>query len=810
MKELTPAAALAWQVAALEADGAGHEHVERAHLLIGILSLGKFRDAGAEELGLSLELLGAIRQEIGRVDYALLRVQGKAADLRRGLRDELALGHAPRGRSSVSRSADCKRAFTRAAEMARGDAPSALHLLAVLAGEPDGPTDLALRRCGVDGERLAAAALGAAGHELRPEERPTPPGRETPAASAPAVPKERPQASPASASGTPELDRYGRDLSARAARGELGPVIGRRDVLLEILRTLARSTKNNPLLVGEAGVGKTAVVEALAIRGAEGKDPAVLGGKRIVELNVGALLAGTQYRGEMEERVTKILGEVKAHSEVIVFIDELHTIVGAGRIGQGGMDAANLLKPALARGDFRCIGATTPEEFRRYVEEDAALERRFARIDVPEPSRDETLEILRGLRARWQRHHHVSIEDAALVAAVDLAVRFDADHHLPDKAVDLVDQAAARARVPMLSAFAPSPGAPVAAASAARPDATALVTASVVAEVLAEKKGLPLELVRSGGTTGARLLGLEPFLRERLIGQDDAVGRIGQRLRMAHAGLAERRGPLGVFLFLGPSGVGKTELARLLAEFLFGSRAEMTRLDMSELMEEHAVSKLLGAPPGYVGHDEEGQLTAALRRRPYSVVLLDEVEKAHPRVFDVFLQLFDEGRLTDSHGRTADGRHTIFVMTSNLGTAAPDAVVGFAQNVGAAVDLAAERAREEARRFFRPELLNRVDEMIVFRPLGRVELARIVRPMLESVQAAVRRQHGVELKISPAAEAFLVETGSSPAHGARELLRTVERLVQAPLSGLVLAGKLVRHPVWRLEYDEGGVYLLPG
>ena len=785
MSELSPAAALAWQVAAMEADGAGHERLERAHLLIGILSLEKFREATSEELSLPDDLMAAIRQEIGRVDDVLLRARAKASELRRQIRDELGLGKAAPGRRSISRSDGCRLAFERAEKMARGAPPSALHLLAVVSSDPDGAIDLAFRRCGVDGRVLAEAALGAP----LPADAPPPPPRRDAIAPGPST--------------TPELDRYGRDLTALAAAGELGPIVGRRDVLLEIVRTLARSSKNNPLLVGEAGVGKTAVVEALAIRAAEGKDAAVLGGRRIVELSVGALLAGTEYRGRFEERLTRILDEAKAHPEVIVFIDELHTIVGAGRIGQGGMDAANLMKPALARGDFRCIGATTLDEFRRYIEEDAALERRFARIDVGEPTRDETVDILRGVRSKWETHHGVVIEDAALESAVDLSIRFDADHRLPDKAVDLVDKAAARARIPQLSVQWPPP-----AAAGRGAGARVAVTPRLIAEALADKRGLPVDLVLSGGTGGARLLDLEPFLRRNLVGQDEAIARVSQRLRLSHAGLDERRGPLAVFLFLGPTGVGKTETARLLAEFLFGTRSDVTRFDMSELMEEHSLSKLIGAPPGYVGHEDEGQLTSALRQRPYSVVLLDEVEKAHPRVFDLFLQLFDEGRLTDSKGRLADGRHAIFIMTSNLGShPGSEAVVGFGPaEVGPA---AADRALEQARAFFRPELLNRVHEVIVFRPLDAASIVRIVRPILDGLAATVRRQHGVELQVSAEAESFLARTGFSAAHGARELARTVERLVQAPLSGLVLSGKLSRHPVWRVVYDEGGLYVLP-
>ena len=448
-------------------------------------------------------------------------------------------------------------------------------------------------------------------------------------------------------SATPTLDRFGRDLTALARKGELGPIIGRRREILAVLQALARSSKNNPVLVGEAGVGKTAIVEAIAMRAAEGKDPAVLGGKRIVELSVGALLGGTEYRGAFEERVQGVIAEARAHPEVIVFIDELHALVGAGRVGQGGLDAANLLKPPLARGELRCIGATTIEEYRRFVESDPALERRFEKVLVEEPDRDETLEILRGLRPGLERHHGVSLPDETLAAAVDLSVRFEPDRKLPDKAIDLVDKAAARTRLPMLSLLRPTGAREGGVAPEAPP-----VTPVIVARVLAEKRRLPLDIVTETLDTGigSRLLALEGFLRERVLGQEEAIARVSRRLRLAFASPQGRRGPMAVLLFLGPSGVGKTETARLLAEHLFGSASGMIRIDMSELMEEHSVSKLIGSPPGYVGHEDEGQLTGAIRTKPHALLLLDEVEKAHPRVLDLFLQLFDEGRLDRLEG----------------------------------------------------------------------------------------------------------------------------------------------------------------
>jgi ATP-dependent Clp protease ATP-binding subunit ClpC len=505
--------------------------------------------------------------------------------------------------------------------------------------------------------------------------------------------------------------------------------------------------------------------------------------------------------------MTRILDEARACPGLILFIDEIHTVVGAGRVGSGGTDAASILKPALARGELVVVGATTLDEYRRHIESDPALERRFDKIEVREPTPDETLEILWGLRRRWEQHHGVAVDDAALDAAVTLSVRFDPEHRLPDKAVDLVDKAAARARIPMLSML--SPEASVAAGS---PGPAARVGPRLVAEVLAEKRHLAIDLVTAelGERGGARVLEVEGFLRSRLVGQDAAIARIASRLRLAHAGLAERRGPLAVFLLLGPTGVGKTELARLLAEALFGEAGGLARFDLSEYAEEHAVAKLLGAPPGYVGYEEEGLLIERLRRQPHAVVLLDEVEKAHPRLFDVFLQVFDEGRVTGSQGRVADARNAVFVLTSNLGGAAPKPRPGFAEGAPDAGEADAERAAlEAARAFFRPELLNRIDDVIVLRPLAEAEARQIAERLVRALASTVRERHGVELRVEPPALDGVVAAGYSPAYGAREMRRAVERLVQAPLAELALSGQLARHRAWRLRREGEAVRWQP-
>jgi ATP-dependent Clp protease ATP-binding subunit ClpC len=802
MRALSPAASVAWDIAASEAGGAGHPLIEKEHLLIGACSLDKAAARLREKGRLSPELAPALLAEHEGVRELLASLGLDPKGVRRQLRERLGQRQHVHAGRTIHRSESCKAVFRRAAELGEARETNCLHLLSAILQEPGQILSGLLEEAGVSPAPVSEEALGAA------ERLPATP----PALGRPPGPGD---------GGTPEskspgnlayLQKYGRDLTRAAEEGAIGPIAGRRREILQVLQTLARRTKNNPVLVGEPGVGKTAIVEAIAIRAASGKDAPILGGKRIFELNLGALLGGSKYRGEFEERVNRVLQEARAHPEVLLFIDEIHNLVGAGRVGDGSLDAANLLKPALARGDLRLIGATTIAEYRRYIEKDAALERRVEKIMVSEPTRDEALEMLGALRPQWERHHQVRISMRALAAAVDLAARFDTDHQLPDKAIDLVDKAAARTRVPMLSLRSPDNSSQnILPAAAGSPDGLSLpeVTELTVAQVLAQKLGLPLELVTGelSGATGARLLELEPFLKARLLGQDAAVERICQRLLVAYSGVKNRRGPLATFLFLGPSGVGKTEAARLLAEFLFGSDAELIRLDMSEYMEEHSIARLIGSPPGYVGYEEEGQLTSKLRSRPHAVVLLDEAEKAHPRVFDLFLQLFDEGRLTDSKGRTADARNGIFVMTSNLGGQSFfDKPVGFADSDGEAPTA---QVLAEVRRHFRSEFINRIDELIVFQPLGENEMGRILDRMLERLAASIARQHQVKLQVSVEARDFLARAGASREQGARELARALERLVHLPLSELLLSGKLQQWECWQVTHDQGEIRLAP-
>jgi ATP-dependent Clp protease ATP-binding subunit ClpC len=792
MKVLSVGANLSWQIAAAEAGAANHQYIEKEHILIGIYSLEKILMLNPEESGLKPQDRQALQVEHDAMEDVLRGFELEFTQLRRQLRKRLGEGKYKHTEKVVHRSEACKRIFIRADVLAASTGEiSCLHLLAAILEEPGGTLGSVLAEAGVKTADLRERAIAFGTQEQRGDQEPM---------------EVHPGGDKVAQGGTHYLDRYGKDLTQEAREGKLGPFIGRRKELLQMIQTLARRTKNNPVLVGEAGVGKTAIVEALALRVADGKDPHVLTGKRIIELNISALVGGTKYRGEFEERLARIIEEARTHPDVIVFIDELHIVVGAGR-AEGSMDAANLMKPALARGDLRCIGATTIAEYRRYIESDPALERRFEKVIVNEPSPDETLEILKGIRPKWEEHHNVQITDQALDAAVNLSIRFDVDHQLPDKAIDLVDKAGARTKIPMLSMrmdrkkHKPENG-------TYGTEGRAEVTKLTIAQVLSEKMGVPLEMITGHleGMTQSRLLELESFLKKRLIGQDEALKLVCKRLLMSHAGLHKRRGPLAVFLFLGPTGVGKTELARSLAEFLLGSDSQMIRFDMSEFMEEHSVAKLIGSPPGYVGHEEEGQLTGKLRTKPYSVTLFDEIEKAHPRVLDMFLQLFDEGRLTDAKGRTADGRNAIFIMTSNISADKTVKRVGFGEQDTVESKTA---ALHEVKKYFRAEFVNRIDEIITFQSLNEKDVMEILKPMLEEICQTIQKNHKVMLRIGEEVEQFIARTGYSSQYGARELRRTVERLIQIPLSSLILSGELIKHACWQVIYSSDGLSIIP-
>jgi len=622
------------------------------------------------------------------------------------------------------------------------------------------------------------------------------------------------------------MSRLGVDLTALAEEGKLDPVIGREAEIERVIQVLARRTKNNPALIGEPGVGKTAIVEGLAQRIVAGEVPAILLDKRVFQLDVGALVAGTIYRGQFEERLKRVIEELKK-SGTILFIDEMHVLVGAGA-GGSALDAANILKPALARGELQCIGATTMDEYRRYIESDAALERRFQPIIVREPTVEETVEILRGLAHLYEDHHHVRYTDEALVAAARLSARYISDRYLPDKAIDVIDEAASRVRIYK------SPEATRLRESCARlRELEEQMETAVRAQRFEEARRIRLhiqnleheiEVLQSGGDNGQwatvgvedvaevvsmwtgvpmaqlaaeqsqRLLQMEEELSKRIVGQDEAIQTLARALRRAYAGLKDPRRPIGSFFFLGPTGVGKTELTKALAAFLFGTEDALIRLDMSEFMERHTVARLVGAPPGYVGYEDAGQLTEAIRRRPFSVVVFDEVEKAHPEVFNILLQIMEEGNLSDAKGQRVDFRNTIIILTSNIGAEAiRRGGLGFALPGDRAQEAEQEyremsqRLREELKRTFRPEFLNRVDAVIVFRPLGPEQIARIVDVELAKVAERLA-ERDLRLEVSAAAREWLAREGYSPEYGARPLRRVIQTRVEDAISEALLAG----------------------
>lgn len=634
------------------------------------------------------------------------------------------------------------------------------------------------------------------------------------------------------ASDTPMLDKYGLDLTARARAGELDPVIGRTDEIEQTIEILSRRTKNNPVLIGEAGVGKTAIVDGLAQAIIDGAVPAQLEGRRIIALDLPAMLAGARYRGDFEERLTKTMDEIAARKdEVIVFIDEVHTVVGAGGAGDGGMDAGNILKPRLARGDLHMVGATTLKEYRT-IEKDPALERRFQPVRVDEPQIEDAVRILEGLRTAYQDHHQVTYTDAALRAAVTMSARYLPDRVLPDKAIDLIDQAGARLRLKLglpvdTSALAAEledlearketavaaehyeealqlrdeitrTQAQLDAASAGKHDASdVIVDERDIAEVIARATGIPVSRLTEGERE--RLAELEADLHTRVIGQNDAVTAVARAVRRSRTGMGDARRPVGSFLFLGPTGVGKTELAKALADRLFDNEDAVIRFDMSEFGERHTVSRLVGAPPGYVGYDEAGQLTERVRRNPYSIVLFDEIEKAHPDVFNLLLQVLDDGRLTDGQGRTVDFRNTVIVMTSNIGSeflASRSGALGFVSSTDATAngfasqeDLRA-RVMGKLREAMRPEFLNRIDEIVLFQKLTADELGHIVRLMLGATTARLASRE-ISFEVTDAAVAWLGEHGYQPEYGARPLRRLIQREVDDRIADLLVAGSLV-------------------
>jgi len=780
-----------------EARRLGHNVVGTEHLLLGLIAEGE--DIAARtllSLGISID---QVRKEVERII-------GRGDQPTEG-----SIGFTPRS----------KRVLELAFDEARRLGHTYLgteHLLLGLIREGEGVAAQVLTNLGADLERVRNKLTSQLGGRSQSK------GRET------------------AAKRTPTLDQFGRDLTALAKEGNLDPVIGREKEIRRVIQILSRRTKNNPVLIGEPGVGKTAIAEGLALKINDNDVPETLIDKRVVTLDLGSLVAGSKFRGEFEERLKKVMEEIRQSGDVILFIDEMHTIIGAGA-AEGAIDAANILKPALARGELQAIGATTLDEYQKHVEKDAALERRFQPVMVDEPSVEETVEILKGLRDRYEAHHRVKIKDEAIEAAARLSDRYISDRFLPDKAIDLMDEAGSKVRLSGLVAppelkelearieeiriekEAAIKNEKFEEAAALRDDeqrleekletlrsewrssqgrSHAVVTAQDIAEVVADWTGIPITDIAE--EEAIRLLNLEDVLHRRVIGQEEAINAISQAVRRAHAGLKDPKRPIGSFIFLGPTGVGKTELAKALAEALFGDENSIVRLDMSEYMERHAVARLIGAPPGYVGYDEGGQLTEQVRRKPYSIVLFDEIEKAHPEVFNILLQVLEDGRLTDSKGRVVDFRNTVVIMTSNVGAQQihRDSGIGFRTVVDERSDYEAMKGKvtEELKRTFRPEFLNRVDEIVVFHALNKVHIGQIVEIMAKDLRQQLKEMD-ITLLITDEAKELLANKGFDPDFGARPLRRAIQRYIENPLAEEILKGTFGEGGTITVDAKEG-------
>ncbi|MBC7230816.1 MAG: ATP-dependent Clp protease ATP-binding subunit [Actinobacteria bacterium] len=786
-----------------EARMLNHNYIGTEHLLLGLIQEGEGVAAKAlESMGISLEAVRSqVEEIIGRgstapTGHIPFTPRAKKV-LELSLREALQLGHNYIGTE---------------------------HILLGLIREGEGVAAQVLTKLGADLDRVRNQVVqlltGASG-----------------------ATKETGQTGEPAAQGNLLLDQFGRNLTQLAMQNKLDPVIGREKEIERVMQVLSRRTKNNPVLIGEPGVGKTAVVEGFAQRIVNNEVPHILAGKQLYTLDLGALVAGSRYRGDFEERLKKVVKEIRSRGDIILFIDELHNLVGAGA-AEGAIDAASILKPALARGELQTIGATTLDEYRKHLEKDAALERRFQPIMVEEPTVEHTIEILKGLRDRYEAHHRVAITDDALVAAARLASRYISDRFLPDKAIDLIDEAASRLRINAMTAppdfreteerlqkVRQEKQAAIAAqefekAAALRDREKEIVeemaqleedwkmplgshqlqvTEADIADILSSWTGIPVSQLTE--EESSKLLRMEEELHKRVVGQHEAVVAVSRSIRRTRAGLKDPKRPGGSFIFLGPSGVGKTELARTLAEFLFGDESALIQIDMSEYMEKHAVSRLVGSPPGYVGYEEGGQLTEAVRRKPFSVVLLDEIEKAHPDAFNMLLQILEDGRLTDSQGHKVDFRNTIVIMTSNLGARdiSKGTSLGFTAQKEGGLDYEKmkDRVLSELKRTFRPELLNRIDDVIVFHELTHEEIKQIVDLLMKRVKDQLAEQD-IEIILSNDAKELLVKEGYDPVYGARPLRRAIQKLIEDPLSEKVLAKEFNPGSTILIATDEEG------
>lgn len=791
-----------------------HSYIGTEHILVGLL------DEQEGTAGKILEEFGVDREKLESLITKLIAPSGV-------LVAEKSAGYSPRAQK-------VREQAVKEAEKQNEDLAGTEHLLLAMLKETDCVGTRLLYTMGVNIQKLYSAVLAAAGIDTN------------------AIPEELQMSKNQKGkqgSTTLTLDQYSRDLTAMAADGNLDPVVGRDKEIARLIQILSRRTKNNPCLVGEPGVGKTAIVEGLAQRIISGMVPESVKNKRVVVLDLSGMVAGSKYRGEFEERIRNVINEVRSNQGILLFIDELHTIIGAGG-AEGALDASNILKPSLSRGEIQLIGATTLEEYRKYIEKDAALERRFQPVTVEEPSEEEAIEILKGLRPYYEKHHGVAIEDSALEAAVKMSERYINDRFLPDKAIDIIDEAASKVRLggcrmaPEVDALElelheiqkdKEKAVKQADLSLAkelqarqREIETEIskykekeerrnkrkkisVTETSVADIISDWTKIPVQRLTEGETK--RLARLEKELHKRVIGQEEAVKAVEQAVKRGRVGLKDPNRPIGSFLFLGPTGVGKTELSKALAEAVFGSEQAMIRVDMSEYMEKHSVSKLIGSPPGYVGYDEGGQLSEKVRRNPYSVLLFDEIEKAHPDVFNILLQVLDDGHITDAHGRKVDFKQTIIIMTSNAGAQAiiEPKKLGFLSNNDEKQDY--ERMKsgvmEEVRRLFKPEFLNRIDEIMVFHPLNKTHIKKIVNIMLKTLEKRCKEQLDIQLKITESVKDFLAEAGFDSKYGARPLRRAIQTKLEDPMANALLEGTIKRGDTVRIQLHQKEIHFTP-
>ena len=791
-----------------------HSYIGTEHILVGLL------DEQEGTAGKILEEFGVDREKLESLITKLIAPSGVPVA-------EKSAGYSPRAQK-------VREQAVKEAEKQKEDLAGTEHLLLAMLKETDCVGTRLLYTMGVNIQKLYSAVLAAAGIDTNaiPEELQMPKNQKGKQGST-----------------TPTLDQYSRDLTAMAADGNLDPVVGRDKEIARLIQILSRRTKNNPCLVGEPGVGKTAIVEGLAQRIISSMVPESVKNKRVVVLDLSGMVAGSKYRGEFEERIRNVINEVRSNQGILLFIDELHTIIGAGG-AEGALDASNILKPSLSRGEIQLIGATTLEEYRKYIEKDAALERRFQPVTVEEPSEEETIEILKGLRPYYEKHHGVVIEDSALEAAVKMSERYINDRFLPDKAIDIIDEAASKVRLGGYR-MAPEVDAMELELHEIQKDKEKAVkqadlslakelqarqreieteiskykekeerrnkrkkisvTEASVADIISDWTKIPVQRLTEGETK--RLARLEKELHKRVIGQEEAVKAVAQAVKRGRVGLKDPNRPIGSFLFLGPTGVGKTELSKALAEAVFGSEQAMIRVDMSEYMEKHSVSKLIGSPPGYVGYDEGGQLSEKVRRNPYSVLLFDEIEKAHPDVFNILLQVLDDGHITDAHGRKVDFKQTIIIMTSNAGAQAiiEPKKLGFLSNNDEKQDY--ERMKsgvmEEVRRLFKPEFLNRIDEIMVFHPLNKTHIKKIVNIMLKTLEKRCKEQLDIQLKITESVRDFLAEAGFDSKYGARPLRRAIQTKLEDPMANALLEGTIKRGDTVRIQLHQKEIRFTP-